>query len=369
MKKLGTILIAIAMAMPLTAIAEEGIKFNLSAAVARKMSQGKSERAPGERGDATGPFKKIGGVSVNAAGLHNVQMDHASGTTISYLGIDDPGIDLQIDFFVNEKGNGYGVVHRRPAKEAKPVEEEKEEVIEDERPYAHVELCNAAEFAIYNGNTALLGALLKAGLSVNESLDLETKWTPLHYSAIHNKPRVAKMLIEHGADLESRGKYGSRPIDDAYEDKAFDLCEVLRKPEKAERKVSGFPRPLLDELFNGEKQNRDLVRFLALNGKDPDDEILKYFRRHWPNVRVGSRSEEVAKELAKEEGGKTRYRDKKTKDYGWEVQVTIKSIGEGAYEWRHRIASGPFLAGGGVGGKISRKYGYWLKHDEQSWDE
>ncbi len=126
---------------------------------------------------------------------------------------------------------------------------------------------------------------------------------------------------------------------------------------------------LLNELFEGERQNRDLVRFLSFNGKDPDDEILSYFRRHWPNVRVGSRSEEVNKEVAKKEGRKTSCRDTKTKDYGWEVEVSIRPSGEGSYEWVHRRASGPILAGGGVSGKISRKYGYWLKHDEQGWDE
>jgi hypothetical protein len=90
---------------------------------------------------------------------------------------------LHVEYFVNEKGNGFGVVHKSafvtdtPAVEKEP---------EDDRPSDHVALCESARWAIARCNTKLLEALLQAGLSINVPLDWDTQWTALHYAAVHN---------------------------------------------------------------------------------------------------------------------------------------------------------------------------------------
>ncbi len=346
--------------------AEEKIEFPLSAATARKVNAYPPETYVTEFGDANGPFKRVGGAVVNASGVDYFSTSVDRRFSNLHPSIDDPNTILHVELFVNEKGNGFGVVHKRPVKDSVPT---KEPELEDERPYEHVVLCEAAQWAIAKGNTKLLESLLQAGLMIDLPLDLETEWTPLHYSAVHNEPRAARVLVANGADLEARAKYGNRPIDYAFEDGQFELCEILRKPDKEDRTVAGFPEDLLDELFRRTVDKDEEIRFLSLNGQDPNDEILKYFRRLWPNVRPRSRAEEIDRKTQPDEGAKTSYRDTKTKDYGIVVEISLKKTGDDTFDWSHREATGPFLAGGGTSGKASMKYGYWLKHDTSSWDE
>jgi hypothetical protein len=346
--------------------AEEKIDFHLSTATARKVNAYPPETFISEFGDATGPFKRIGGVVVNASGVDYFSTSVDRNFSDLHPGIKDPNTVLHVEFFVNEMGNGFGVVHKRPVKKHAPVEEAEPK---DDRPYDHVALCQAAQFAIARGNTKLLESLLQAGLSIDVPLDLEAQWTALHYSAVQNQPRAAKALVENGATLDQRCKYGKRPIDYAFEDGQLELCEVLRNPDKNDRNVGAYPEALLDELFRRPADKNDEVRFLSLNGNDPSDELLKYFRRFWPNVRTRSQAEEVDRNAQPEGQAKTSYRDVKTKDYGIVVEVNLKRTSDDTFDWSHREATGPSLAGGGTSGKSSWKYGYWLKHDTSSWDE
>jgi ankyrin repeat protein len=53
----------------------------------------------------------------------------------------------------------------------------------------------------WNGGTSPIRALLAAGSDVNE--DNDRGWTPLHAAAYANKPEIAALLIEKGADLDA----------------------------------------------------------------------------------------------------------------------------------------------------------------------
>lgn len=346
--------------------AEEKINFPLSTATARKMNANPRETFVAEFGDANGPFMQIGAVLLNASGSDHFSVSVGNKTTGLSLGITDPKINLHVEYFVNEKGNGFGVVHKSAVVTDTPAVEEEPE---DDRPSDHVALCESARWAIARCNTKLLEALLQAALSINVPLDWDTQWTALHYAAVHNEPRAAKMLVENGADLDARCKYGKRPIDYAFEDGQMELCDALRKPDKNERNVGDYPEALLDELFLRSKDKEDEVRFLSLNGNDPNNEQLTYFRRFWPNVRARSQAQEIDRNAEPKGKAKTSYRDLKTKDYGIVVEIILKRTSDDTFDWSHREATGPSLAGGGNSGKISKKYGYWLKHSTSSWDE
>lgn len=263
--------------------------------------------------------------------------------------------------------SGISLLVPAAAEESKPAgaENRKED---DTRPLAHRTLCEAAEFAVAKRNTDLIQSLLKAGLSINLPLDPQTGWTALHYCAVHNVPTVAKVLVKNGADLDIRSRYDERAIDMAFEGQAFELCEVLKRPEGKEDNIEGYPRGLLDELFRERKNDRpEELRFLSINGQDPSPAVLDYFRKRWPNVRVRSAVEEVDRKA--DEKAPTSYRDRETKGFGIVVELRLKKEADSSFRWSYRRASGPALSGGGSSGKIAKKYGYWLSYEESSWDE
>jgi len=278
--------------------------------------------------------------------------------------IKDVNAKLHVEFFVKKRGNGFGVVHKGPVEVGMPDEMHTHEPL----PGEQVQLSGAAMHAIATGNTKLLEMLLQAGLSTKLPLDFETQWTALHYSALSNNPEVAKLLLENGASKDVRA-LGSRPIDYAFEDGNTEVCEVLRKPNEKERDIGGYPEPLLDEVFRRSQFRDEEVRFLSINGKDPDEEQLKYFHRLWPNVRPRSHAEEIDRSSLPMGVAKTSYRDVKTKDYGIVVELSLKRTGDDTYDWSHREATGSSLAGSGSSGKALKKYGYWFKQNLDAWYE
>lgn len=370
----AAVLTALLWSCPAVSRSAEKPGYTITTEQARKWHGGKGgERPPMVTGDEEGPFRHVGGVVMQAIALKDLSVNAGMKSSSTSTGIQDPKVLLQVDYFINEKGNGLMVAQEKPAEDpvpAAPLDDEEEEE-DDERPGEHIELCKAAESAIYRGNTRVMALLLQAGFSVNEPLNWDNRWTALHYAAIHNQPRVAALLLEHGAALEQRCKHGERAIDYAFEDEATQMCEVLRKPDEKGRSTGGYPDGLLEELFPYQKPSkyREEVRFLSLNGADPSDEMLDYFRDKWPNVRRRSMAEEISGEERDKLKAPTFYRDKKTKDYGMIVEVILKKDTPESYDWSNRQAVDPFLAGGGARGKISKKYGYWIKHGTKGWDE
>ncbi len=362
------LLLAILVTMAPLLYGQSKLDFRLSRDAALKLHLHPAEVHVMEFGDATGPFHSVGGVEVNAAGLPRFATSMGDVLSSVSPGQGDSNVVLHVEFFVNEKGHGYGVVRQRPVENTVP--SGKEKLPEDHRPHEHVVLCEAASWAIAGGNTRLLEALIHAGLLLNEPLDWESGWIALHYAALHNQPRVVKMLLEHGADLEVKTRHGERPIDVAMEKEGGEVCELLRKPSEKERLIGGYPEKLIEVVFPSADSPLDQeVKFLSLNGLDPPDDLLKHFRQKWPNVRPRSHVEEVGAGESPSTALKTSYRDARTKDHGVIVELVLVEEGEGIYDWSCRRASGPALAGGGVKGKASKKYGYWMKTGSVGWDE
>lgn len=284
------------------------------------------------------------------------------GTLRIVSGSRKPGHQLRIEFFLNEEGESIAVAHETKLPGAPPEPEA------DKRPWDHRSLCEAASFAIAKGNIEQLPALIKAGLSVDLPLDVQTGFTALHHAVIYNQPGAAKLLIDHGADLEVRSKYDSRAIDMAVEDGKSDLYPILAKPAKTDRKVAGYPVEMLGELlFVGDCDGIEgQVRFVSLNGEDPPQELMNYVKGFWHDALPRSKAEELGKIPA---AAPTAYRDRDSGSYGQLVEITLQTKDDDGFTWRIRTASGPFLAGGGAGGGISKQYGYWIKNTDESWDE
>ncbi len=68
----------------------------------------------------------------------------------------------------------------------------------------------ALRAAAGKGDTPSVVALLKAGTNPN-CLDVD-KWTPLHWAARNNSLDAAKVLLAHGADVNTENKGGRTPL-------------------------------------------------------------------------------------------------------------------------------------------------------------
>lgn len=329
------------------------------------------------KGAAEGPFAWVGEVEANAEGFEKIATRQDGRTSYHSGGLNDPEVVFKAVYYVNAKGDSFVVRYRRTVEDAGLPEKAKEqEEEEDDRPYQHRQLCEAAMFGISEGNVNLIEALLQAGLMINEPLDWDTRWTSLHYAALGNQPDMVQVLLDNGASRDSRGKYGQRPIDYALDDGATAVCELLRKPEQNEKTLGDFSRPLVDEVLGlpSWEIRSEEVAFFTINGQDPDLKWLKYLRRRWPNARTRSRAEELSWEAAKKAGGDSCYRDRDTGEFGQVMELSIESDEEAedgatTFDYSLRQATGPALAGGGTGGKVTFRYGYWVKHDTFGWDE
>lgn len=318
-------------------------------------------------GDENGPYKFVAKVVVEPSDLvfsTHIYTTNSMKTSTESIGIDRTNSVYHVEFYLNESDNIFGVLNREPIGPPPPVPVVEEEPPVDNRDTDYIDMCEVAVWTIYGENTKLLEALLQAGLKVNAPLTIDNGWTALHYAAMSNCPRSAKVLLENGAWIESRGRgeSGRRPIDYAYEDGHTEMCEILRKPAEKDTMIATYPRDLLEEVFRPKHTNE--VRFLSINGKDPSNELLTYFRGYWPNVRPRSRAVEIdPRTIQKNQPQpKTMYCDQKTKDYGIVVSLSLTSDDETTYSWSHMEGGYPW--GGAIGGKVSKAYGYWIIHDD-----
>ena len=222
---------------------------------------------------------------------------------------------------------------------------------------AHVPLSGAAEWSLTTSDTELLQALLKAGLQINEPVDNSYGpeafgWTLLHFAAGLGNERYIQFLLDHGADVSKRDRFGARPINLAFEKGMTNVCEQLANPKPSTTLIDGFPEEILEEFFRSSRTNAILV---WINGKDPSETLLKRIRCRWPNADVGSKCERVANP----EPWREPYQNAQTKEKVATFTVTIDKLNEHEYTWHAFYYETP-LSGWFENGKFLWKYGYWL---------
>jgi len=114
--------------------------------------------------------------------------------------------------------------------------------------------------------------------------------------------------------------------------------------------------------------------FLALNGKDPNEALLKLVSSHWPDakIRPASANYEVSVEKVRAEKTNSSFRDSDSDSdsdkSGLLIELWAEKKGD-KWHWRQRFASGLFLSGGGVEGAAEKAYGYCIAKSTSYWDE
>jgi len=138
--------------------------------------------------------------------------------------------------------------------------------------------------AASEGDVEEVKALLKYGnMNINSS-DYD-KRTALHLAAGEGRPEIVKLLCDHGADVNVRDRWGSRPLDDA---KAAGHTETIRLLEEEYGAKLGSPelcssKEALLDLMHTYGQVRDGEITLDLDdvremlkgmGETPTDEVV-----------------------------------------------------------------------------------------------
>jgi len=230
---------------------------------------------------------------------------------------------------------------------------------------AHDALKRAAWFAVSSGNSELLLALLKAGLQIDEPIDFDEsdtapQWTALHYSVVHEQPRIARVLVDNRAFLDVRDRFRLRPIDIAYENKQTQICKILSKGTQKESLLAGCPLGVWEEYFFKieDSKSTNLV-FVSVNGEDPPSELSERLRRLWPNVRPVSNATVLSLEEYEAKRPPSAVQDKATGTYGNLINIILAKKSETEYEWGFKRYSGPLDANCSWGTMV-RKYGYWI---------
>lgn len=57
-------------------------------------------------------------------------------------------------------------------------------------------------------------------------------WTPLHWAASRNNPRISKLLLEHDADTRAKDPAGWTPLDESMKVGALKVEKMIRDAEK-----------------------------------------------------------------------------------------------------------------------------------------
>jgi ankyrin repeat protein len=93
--------------------------------------------------------------------------------------------------------------------------------------------CQAAS----SGHVRILELLMKKGISMNEG-DYD-KRTPLHVAVAANQYEAVKFLLDHGANVNPKDRWGSTPLNDA-DNKDIETL-LLSKGAKAGKKQAYQP--------------------------------------------------------------------------------------------------------------------------------
>ncbi len=83
--------------------------------------------------------------------------------------------------------------------------------------------------AARNGHAPVVKLLLSHGadVSISDSSDYASGYTPIHEAAENGHAEVIRILLEHGADVNSSADFGTTPLDLAAENGHFSAVELL----------------------------------------------------------------------------------------------------------------------------------------------
>ncbi|MDZ4198127.1 MAG: ankyrin repeat domain-containing protein, partial [Kiritimatiellia bacterium] len=208
-------------------------------------------------------------------------------------------------------------------------------------------LVDAAYWSITNQNTALLKAILCAGLPIDAPLDfaqIGDKSTALHWAVIHNHERVVRFLLANGASVDVRDQTFRRPIDWAIENAHTNLFPLLARPP-SKPCVDGIPVEILDYIFH--PLRIDIPIFISVNGNEPSAEMIRYCEPY-PLIRPISKGIPL-----KDEPAPYRMRDKETGELGSDWNFRIEQNPDGDYIYYHASDNRPYL-------HFTLRYGYWV---------
>ena len=157
-----------------------------------------------EEGDETGPYVHAGRFYLMPGTKAGYAVAGKDGE-LSEVGIDvpDDAAVLHVDFFTSKSGLGWVTTHYfEPEVKSKP------EADKDTRSPQQKALGPAAEFAIKKGNLSLLETLLANGLEIDGALGSEGGDTLLHAAVTARELKIAKVLLDRGANREIRNGSG-----------------------------------------------------------------------------------------------------------------------------------------------------------------
>lgn len=119
--------------------------------------------------------------------------------------------------------------------------------------------------AVFFGHQDTVEALLAAGAEVNTASRESMKVTPLHSAAAARQTAIAKILIEHGADLNaSQAESGFTPLHEAALNGDIELARLLiEHGAKINAKMTDGKTPLV---FALESRQSEMAKFLEQRG-------------------------------------------------------------------------------------------------------
>ena len=263
----------------------------------------------------------------------------------------------------------------------------------------------AAHTAVWEGDTVLFDALIKAGLQLNKPLDPDDGDTALHVAVSRGEAAMIRHLLKLGADPLAMNFYQDKPVDilahRSDEKEVRDCLGVLSREltDYDRRLLMGIPAPVWREVLGLPERMPDplappvadapaaLVTFITINHADPEPEMKPVLDAHYPGWRPGSVIEPAEPPAGAKHG--SIIRDKTTKQFGEHVQITLVESTSSAirpaasdflarfmrekdlpaFEFKVRRTRGGAMNGGGWGGYIVQLNGYWIKVGTAGWDE
>ncbi len=179
---------------------------------------------------------------------------------------------------------------------------------------------------IFLERTALIKQRIDEGVNVN-SVD-SNKFTPLHYALIYQKSEIVKILVNNGADINKKNKYGTPPIFYAYDDISIRL--LLDAGANVNHKTHDGITPLLSAIY---KVNQYIAEELIKQGADvnvisPDGTSPLNILNQRKNTFFGQREKNLRGLIVSKGGKDISIRSKKTATNGNKTKENNSSCEE-----------------------------------------